>query len=65
LYDDFDKHWAEFILSGNYLGINNSDLATEATSRLRSNTNDPFWQRVADYGLNSGLWFTANKSYLE
>ena len=65
LSDDFDKHWAEFLLTGNYSGINQHDLATEASSRLRLNTDDPFWQKIADYGLNTSLWFTTNKSYLE
>ncbi|MDR2861381.1 MAG: tetratricopeptide repeat protein, partial [Syntrophobacterales bacterium] len=65
LSDDFDKRWAEFILTNNYIGTNNPDRATEASSRMRLETNDLFWQRIADYGLNGGLWFTANKDYLE
>jgi len=65
LENDFDKRWAEFILTNNYVEMNNPDLATEAANRLRQNTNDPFWQRIADYGLNDSLWFNTNKNYLE
>ncbi len=60
-----DQRWALFRLTGGYLKTNNPDLAEKSSVRVRENTEDPFWVKMADYGLNDGLWFVNYEDYLK
>jgi len=59
------RRWALFRLAGGYIRSNNPVLAEKSSSRVRENTEDPFWAAVADYGLRDGTWFAAYEDYLK
>jgi tetratricopeptide (TPR) repeat protein len=59
-----DQRWALFHLTGGYIKTNNPDLAEKSSGRVKENTDDLFWTKMADYGLNDGLWFSTYEDYL-
>ncbi|MBN1546237.1 MAG: tetratricopeptide repeat protein [Syntrophaceae bacterium] len=60
-----DRWWALYRLTGGYLETNNLDLAEKASERIKANTDDPFWSKMADYGFNDGIWFSTYEDYLK
>jgi tetratricopeptide (TPR) repeat protein len=60
-----DQRWALFRLTGGYIKTNNPDLAEKSSGRVKDNTDDPFWAKMADYGLNDGLWFATYEDFLK
>jgi len=60
-----DQRWALFRLTGGYIKTNSPDLAEKSSGRVKENTDDPFWAKMADYGLNDGLWFATYEDYLK
>lgn len=59
-----DQRWALFRLTGGYIKTNNPDLAEKSSGRVKENTDDLFWTKMADYGLNDGIWFSTYEDYL-
>lgn len=62
---DSDQRWALFRLTGGYIKTNNPDLAEQSSGRVKENTEDPFWEKMADYGLNDGIWFATYDDFLK
>jgi tetratricopeptide (TPR) repeat protein len=60
-----EQRWALFRLTGGYLKTNNPELAEKSSGRVKENTDDPFWAKMADYGLNDGIWFATYEDYLK
>jgi len=60
-----DQRWALFRLTGGYIKTNNPDLAEQSSGRVKENTEDPFWEKMADYGLNDGIWFATYDDFLK
>lgn len=60
-----DQRWALFRLTGGYIKTNNPDLAEQSSGRVKENTEDPFWGKMADYGLNDGIWFATYDDFLK
>lgn len=60
-----DQRWALFRLTGGYIKTNNPDLAEQSSGRIKENTEDPFWEKMADYGLNDGIWFATYDDFLK
>ncbi|MDX9746044.1 MAG: tetratricopeptide repeat protein [Syntrophales bacterium] len=59
-----DQCWALFRLTGGHINLNNPDLAETFSGRIRENTEDPFWEKMADYCLNDGIWFATYADFL-
>jgi tetratricopeptide (TPR) repeat protein len=60
-----DQRWALFRLTGGYIKTSNPELAEKSSGRVKENTDDPFWAKMADYGLNDGIWFATYEDYLK
>jgi len=60
-----NQRWALFRLTDGYIRTNNPGLAEKSSGQVRENTEDPFWAKMADYGLNDGIWFATYEDYLK